>query len=737
MNKSRSSIYAIVLACSALVLSCVKELPLEERNNVSSDSENVIVNEVHIIAGNDVTTKSRIAENGEGYVSKWESTDVIGLFQVYEKDEQTKCLEEVTSTHTALSNENSKADFTVPLSDVTGGSNYKYVAVYPSGIATYSNGYINLSIPESQTFGTTTFDKNADIMVSERVDRASYSSDALEMGFARVGSIVGMTLKGLTVGETVEKVIISTTEEGKYLAGTIKYDVTNKDLIEGITSGSQTLTLNAPSNTLVPDGGSLSVWFRCAAVELTEDLTVTVYTKNGVNSYVYAKTIDLATAGKTLNFKSGHLAKFGITGLKRGPGEGLYIIHYSAVSMIMSADDDSQSYRKALDNNLELTSGKYNASSLPHAVWRLEYNRITKCHKFYSVSGSKYMTQSCGLGSAYGFILDDNGNGTFNIMTADATPQHVGYNSSTNPKRFKTYSSNSSIGISPMTFTPAYSTPVATYDNIDLDSPNAISIPVAIAAKSFLFANSVSLVGVYSNSEMTTPTDWLSVSVTDAATGALSYTAAANDGAARTAYVKLTANGDNNLSSVVSFSVTQIGAGSSVTTLFHETFGNNTTTDNVSWGDGVSSYLTWKTGTYGTYNITQTNWKIGKSSVDPCNLDGSSGLSAVFAGSKDQTFILKFGDLSSYSAVNISFNWHNNAGNNKARTFSFQISGNGGSNWSDNIIDVNSLTTQAWRNCNYEIPNSYLNNLWIKFTNTATNVSRVDDIIVNATSSTN
>ena len=738
MKSTRFSFYATVLACTALVFSCSKEIPIEEEKVPTNEPSvsDVVLNEVHIIANNSNETKSLIADDGAGgFISKWESTDEIGLFQMYEKGGAPEHIDEVVSTATVLSNSDRKADFTVALSDVSGGSNYQYVAVYPTGAAAYNAGDLDLVIPATQTFGTTSFDKSADVMVSERIDRAVYYSDALEMGFARVGSIVGMTVKGLTAGETVDKVVVSTSESGKYLAGTIKYDISEKDLKDGITSGSQTLTLNAPSSTIVPVGGSLPVWFRSVAVELTDNLTVTVYTSSGVNSYVYSKTINLASLAKTIDLKSGHLAKFNVSGLKRGPGEGLYVIHYvtaDPLDKIMSGEDDSQTYRKAIDNSLVLSSGRYDASSLPNAVWRLEYDRVNATHSFYSVNGEKYLTKAAGLGSAYGFSIDDNGNGTFNIMTMDATPQHMGYNSGASPVRFKTYASGSSVDTSPMTFTPAYATPLVTYANVALASPDAVSTPVAKAATSFKFANSISLVGVYSNSEMTIPTDWVSISVTNSSTGALSYTVTANGGSARKAYVKLTAHGDNSTSATVSFTVDQAAAGVSVTKIFHETFGNNDSGSNADWG---STYLTWTTGSYATYSIATTTWKIGKNTVDVCGLEGSSGNSAAYNGSSGQTFILNFGDLSTYSAVELSFNWHNNAGSKKARTFSFQISGDGGKSWTDNLIDVASLTTTAWRNCTYDIPVAKLANLQIKFTNTSTNVSRVDDIIVNATSS--
>lgn len=732
MKNNSIIFYATLLACSAVFFSCAKEEVLQKVND--GLNEGITENEVHIIS-NGFSTKSFITDDGaSGYLSKWESDDQIGLFQIYEKAGATSYLDKVLSTKPVLSESDRKADFTVTLSDVDGGSNYKYVAVYPAGAVTRNEGDLEFVIPTTQTFGTTTFDKSADVMVSERVDRASYSSDALEMGFARIGTIVGLTINGLTAGETVDKVIVSTTEDDKYLAGTIKYDISAADLKDGITDGSQTLTLNAPSSTVVPVGGTLNVWFRCAAVELTEDLIVSVSTSNGVYNYVYSKNIDLAGASKTLNFKSGHLAKFSVSSLKRGPGEGLYVIHYvtdAPLDKIMNGEDDGQSYRAAINNSLSLVSGWYNATSSPNSIWKLEYDIATATHAIYAVNAGKYLTKAAGLGTSYGFAIDDNGDGTFNIMTTDATPQHMGYNSSASPVRFKTYAASSTIETAPLTFSPAYANPVVSYANINLASPSAVSSPASQNPTAFKFANSISLVGVYSNSEMTVSTDWVSVSVANASTGALTYTVAANAGAARTAYIKLTATGDNEATSTVSFTVTQAAKGISVTKIFHETFGSGVSS-NTDWSN-ASSYLTWTSGSYATSSIASTSkWKVSKSTTSPCGLDGSSGNSHVMCGSASEDFVLNFGDLSSYSKVTVQFNWKNEAANGNSREISCTITNNGGTTWGSNIIDT-SVTDQNWHSCSYDI-NSPGTGVKIKFSTTsAAKTCRIDDIIVNAT----
>ena len=355
-------------------ISCAKETPSVFDNEEKQAEVKDVTNDVHIITDKSIETKTFLADDGaSGYISKWHDSDQIGLFQIYEKAGATEYADKVLSSATSLSDSDQKADFTVALTDVDGGSNYKYVAVYPASAATRNSGDLDLVIPATQTFGTTSFDKDADILVSERVDRAAYSSDALQMGFARVGTIVKLTLKGLKVGETVSKVTLSTTEEDKYLAGTVKYDIAGKSLKSGITSGSQTLTLNAPSSTVVPAGGNLTVWFRCAEVELTEDLTVTVKTTN----FEYFKTIDLASAGKTINFQSGRLATFSVGS--------------------MNAVLYSESFGSTTTNTeiSDYTGWSWTGTLRPSGTWRISKNNLTDTYistdKYEGASGLSHL----------------------------------------------------------------------------------------------------------------------------------------------------------------------------------------------------------------------------------------------------------------------------------------------------------------------------------------------------------
>lgn len=591
MRKINLITIAALISSAAVILSCAKEQDFEK----TPSEEGVQFHDVQIIANNAVpeeaapATASRtyLADDGaSGYFSKWDTDDQIGLFQKNSVDGyRTKVTSKVADL--TLTNSDRTASFAVTLAEVDGAANYKYWAVYPQNAATRSSDDLELIIPQTQTFKAGKFDKAADVMVSEPVERATYSSDALVMGFARVGTIVKMTLKGLTAGETLKSVTFSTSETGKYFAGTVKYDLVNDVLKSGISSGKQSLTLDAGESIVVPASGEVDVWFRAAEVTLSDNFTVVAYTRGSDSrNYSYTKVVNLASLSKTLAFRSGKLATFGVTSMGSGKvtldyesliPEGYYVIHYSdgvSTDKALSNTCAGSGFLDALDNPFsDDGNGRYNVSAANlKFLWELVFDDENNKYAFYSPLSGKYMNGDLNntSGSAVYYYMGANSGeytGTHSIYDGSTfgSAKHIGYNynNGTNP-RFKFYAAP--LGNYPgyLTFTPAYASPYVTYSNINLATSDEISDKVTVNPTKFNFTTSISKVGVYSDSGMTVSTDWLTVTVENASTGELSYTAESNeDDEARTAYVKLTASGENETSATVSFSVKQPEKGGS------------------------------------------------------------------------------------------------------------------------------------------------------------------------------
>ena len=585
MKKIYFSYYSASLAIIAALVACSKEQPVND--SISNGENGVAFHEVLLIASNtssDAETKAYIESDGaDGFVSKWNDDDQIGLFQKNSVDGyRTK----VTSKKTdiTLTDSDKTASFSVTLAETVGANNYKYWAVYPESAATRSSDDLNLVIPQIQTFTASMFDKAADVMISEPVERATYSSDALEMGFARVGTIVRMTLKGLTSGETLKSVTFSTTEADKYLAGTVKYDLVNDKLKSGISSGKQALTLNAGESIVVPASGEVDVWFRTTEVTLSDNFTVVAYTKGpDSRNYSYTKDVDLASASKTLSLRSGRLATFGVTGLNSGKEtleyealipEGYYVLHVNNTSAsydkALANTCAGSGFLDAFDNPFSLDgSGRYYvpSASLKY-FWEVKFDNENNKYAFYSLDSGKYMNgdlNNTSSSAVYYYMGANSGDysGTYSIYdnATFASAKHIGYNNPGSNPRFKFYSAPITNYPGYFTFTPAYTDPIVAYSNVALASKAEISTPTSILPSKLFFAETMDVEGVYSNAGCSVDADWIVASMADEDTGEIQYMVEENtDDSPRTAYVRVIALGENATETTVVFTITQPGA---------------------------------------------------------------------------------------------------------------------------------------------------------------------------------
>ena len=599
MNKHVYSLTALFAAIALMTISCGKDKEVDSPDKPGASVEH----EAHIIAQDGDFTKTLVAQDGNGYISKWEAEDNVALFQSYELSGTRSYLDAKFSTTTTLNSEKTKADFTVVLDEVQGASNYKYVTAYPTTAVTRDGSDLNFVIPSEQTFGTTSFDKNADVMVSQMVSRPTFSTDALEMGFARIGAIVKMTVTGLTAGETVQSVVFSTTEEGKYFAGTIKYDMTTQKLKDGITAGAQTLTLNAPENTTVPANGSLDVWFRSAVVTLENNFTVVVNTLDGTTPQVYTKKVDLTD--KTFAFNSGKLAKFSVGVFHKVIEEGYYLVSYSGKMMTVgTAGNSYRGCEDLVENNIIKTQ--------MYAVWDFVFDAKTGKYTIRSISTDSYLqsTSSTTLnlsntGTAFSITKSE---GKFRIANK-TIERYLGYNHNNGNPRFGMYQSpnNQSIGIDLDLDQPVFDKkPVLVIADITLSSFNAITNPVTITPTSAYNISSITVNGCYSDSQCTqgNEVDWVSV---EYSSGVLSYTVQENPNkTVRTAYIKVTGVNEDNDETVVVFSITQPKK-----VVYADQWVLLTNIDNLSVGDKIVIVSTNGTKALGT---TQNN--NNRSAVD-------------------------------------------------------------------------------------------------------------------------
>ena len=146
-------------------------------------------------------------------------------------------------------------------------------------------------------------------MISRAITDQTSRPTTVEAEFERIGATALMNIKAPTTTETIRSITFSTTETSAYLAGYVKvYPLTgthDTDIYSGGTDG-RTITLTPASSTTYT--GTIPVWFRLGEITLSDNFKVVVTT----NKKIYTKTVDLASASRTLEFSNAGLTKFNV-----------------------------------------------------------------------------------------------------------------------------------------------------------------------------------------------------------------------------------------------------------------------------------------------------------------------------------------------------------------------------------------------------------------------------------------
>lgn len=283
-----------------LVASCAKETPIiNEVVQEAQDGETFVMR----ISTPNAATRTVIAENGDNYEVKWQNGDKLGVFEVADGVPQSKS----ESAALELADPSLSATFTFSLSGPA-ASSFDYSFVYPAAALDKNNGdpaKYRICLNKNQVFRVNSFDPAADILLSEHVHVAARPSSRT-LNFARIGATARMVIKAPSTSETIQRITFSTTEgnlSGYYELNPGDGTLENND---NIYSGNKELVLTPAATT--PWSGNIVVWFRCSAITLTDNFTVTVRT----NVKTYTKTVNLAGTPRTLELAQGKLTKFNV-----------------------------------------------------------------------------------------------------------------------------------------------------------------------------------------------------------------------------------------------------------------------------------------------------------------------------------------------------------------------------------------------------------------------------------------
>ena len=312
-------IFASVAAVVAMLTSCQKEQTKLDTNSSPVVALGIFtVKADNVEPANDSGTKTAFVDSDSPYV-KWLESDKINVWEFVDGVENACFSTAQNGTH--LSDGGKTATFDISLNGTDpGGSEYRYTAVYPEDAVTGNSGTYSFEIPANQTLTDGNFAVNADILIGKSIkigNRISATS-CLQIQFKRPGTVVKLTLKGISAGEKISVVKITAPSE-QMIAGRCKINLSTGEISDKASqNGTNEITLDCGDAVAT---GEDVLCFRC--LDGTWERGSSVSIKVETNVATYSKTVILP---KDYVFADGGLTKFGFQGMTRNatiPGNTL------------------------------------------------------------------------------------------------------------------------------------------------------------------------------------------------------------------------------------------------------------------------------------------------------------------------------------------------------------------------------------------------------------------------------
>lgn len=186
------------------------------------------------------------------------------------------------------------------------------VAIYPekAWVSTNNTKFneAKLIVPSDQNILDSTFDPNADLLVSNVVIPENVT-DTYNLQFARLVAVGKMTLKNLPVvgTEIIQEVKFSIDSENA-LTGRLYIDLENTDVSEWGYSGQAFNYVNLIGGDVVATTAN-DIYFTCMPATVAAGESFTVEVTTDVATYTHSVTIP---DGKSIEFKPGRVAEFGV-----------------------------------------------------------------------------------------------------------------------------------------------------------------------------------------------------------------------------------------------------------------------------------------------------------------------------------------------------------------------------------------------------------------------------------------
>ena len=353
----KSILFSMIASATIAICGCQ-----EDDNYISNPNEKKATHQVTVNVSNAESRTSIEAVPG-GYLSTWNAGDNIALF---EYNPSAPLYEEIREYWSAELQESDivdgKASFTVELeTDEPSNATYEYISTYGpysyynmnywtdaqdeaykswaeqfdyTGEYIPSHMVLNCRFEEYQYPTATSFDPSADLMVSQPMQTVGQLHDALTLKFARLGTIVKITLTGLQdyQGKTINRAEI---EFGKsYSEGlNILYDYKLEKYIHkefkeargGDDMTQPTRYTIEPEEVSVKEDGTADLWLRTYAGTLTDKFSIALtLTDDEDNEILLGRKVDLSSSGNIIEFKEGGMTVFSVGSWGLADVEGVY-----------------------------------------------------------------------------------------------------------------------------------------------------------------------------------------------------------------------------------------------------------------------------------------------------------------------------------------------------------------------------------------------------------------------------
>ena len=354
----KKNIFFSMIALVAIAISGCQE----DDNYISNPNKERATHRVTVDVSNSESRTSIEAVPG-GYMSKWTEGDNILLLEYNTNAPEYEGISEYWSEDLQESDiVDGKASFTVELeTDEPSDDVYEYISAYgPYSYCDmiywtdaedaaykswaeqfdYTGEYLpphmqlNLRFEEYQFPTATSFDPAADVMVSQLVQTVGQLKDALSLKFARLGTIVKITLTGLQdyKGEAINRAEI---EFGKSYSESLNilYDYKLEKYVHkedkearGYDDMSQlTRYTIKPEEVSVKEDGTADLWVRTYAGKLTDEFSISLALQgNEDNEILLGRKVDLNASGKTIEFKEGGMTTFSVGSWDVADVDGVY-----------------------------------------------------------------------------------------------------------------------------------------------------------------------------------------------------------------------------------------------------------------------------------------------------------------------------------------------------------------------------------------------------------------------------